>query len=309
MAALLAMAALALWGPKNPPRAIPLRTTQRTLMQDVEQINKMPLREIKAELQQRGVSTTGLFEKQQLIQALREARTASPKKTQQSNESTKPDEQKPIKDDVNQMPLREIKAELQQLGVSTSGLFEKQQLVEALRKARTSSPKRNAPSSTPDDVNDVAEGKTIRMPRKSAESGGGGGMPGSGTPGGFGGMPGGFGGMPGGFGGMPGGFGDVPGGFGGMGGMGGLSDILNGMGGFGGMPGGGSGGGVDAMGMVQKLMNNPKAMALFQQAQSNPKIMSALQDVQRQGFNPQVMSKYANDPELMAILKEFQELM
>eukprot|EP00965_Chrysotila_dentata_P199076 6179166-Pleurochrysis_carterae.AAC.5 len=38
-------------------------------------------------------------------------------------------------------------------------------------------------------------------------------------------------------------------------------------------------------------------------------VMNALQDVQRSGFSPAAMKKYANDPELMTILKEFQSLM
>ena len=57
------------------------------------------------------------------------------------------------------------------------------------------------------------------------------------------------------------------------------------------------------------MMSNPKAMALMQKAQSNPQAMKALQEVQASGFNPQVMQKYANDPELASLLKEFQEVM
>ena len=58
--------------------------------------------------------------------------------------------------------------------------------------------------------------------------------------------------------------------------------------------------------MLQKMMSNPKAMALMQKAQSNPKLMKAMQDVQS---NPANMSKYANDPEVQAFLKEVQSIM
>ena len=39
----------------------------------------------------------------------------------------------------------------------------------------------------------------------------------------------------------------------------------------------------------------------------NPKVMKALQDVQTNG--PSAMSKYANDPEIMEIIKELQSIM
>ena len=40
--------------------------------------------------------------------------------------------------------------------------------------------------------------------------------------------------------------------------------------------------------------------------QANPKIMAALQDVQANG--PGAMSKYANDPEIMSVVKELQSI-
>ena len=70
-----------------------------------------------------------------------------------------------------------------------------------------------------------------------------------------------------------------------------------------GMPGGMGG----MQEMMAKMMSNPKAMALMQKAQANPKIMQALQDVQTNG--PSAMSKYANDPEIMEIIKELQSIM
>ena len=58
--------------------------------------------------------------------------------------------------------------------------------------------------------------------------------------------------------------------------------------------------------MLSKIMANPDATALFLKAQQNPKIMAALQDVQANG--PGAMSKYANDPEIMSVVKELQSI-
>ena len=58
---------------------------------------------------------------------------------------------------------------------------------------------------------------------------------------------------------------------------------------------------------AQQPVPNPIAMALIQKAQTNPKIMKALQDVQTNG--PSAMQKYAGDPEVMAVVKELQEIM
>lgn len=114
---------------------------------------------------------------------------------------------------------------------------------------------------------------------KAAESAGGGfpgGFPGGGFPGGFPGMPGGMGGMPGGMGGMPGGMGGMPGGMGGMPGMGGMDPS-----------------------MFQGLLSDPELMSAF----SNPKIQAAMCEIMS---NPAAMSKYQNDPEIMAV---FQKMM
>ena len=61
--------------------------------------------------------------------------------------------------------------------------------------------------------------------------------------------------------------------------------------------------------MLSEVMSNPKAMQLMQKAQANPKVLAALQDVQAQGFSPAALAKYSSDPELMALLTEFQEVM
>ena len=302
-------------------------------------ILSMRLKELKDELDKRGVTWRGIaFEKEELARLLVDARSrppapSAPPPTPQAPTSSPPPSSaaKAAQDaawasrssmgNVETMKVADIKAELKSLGVDTSALFEKTELVAALIKARASKPPK-----PPDD--DVIEVETRTMPPKGASKsgmpggmGGMGGMPGGmsgmgglgdilsglGGMGGMGGMPGGMGGMPGGMGGMPGGMGGMPGGMGGMpggmGGMGGLGDILNGMGGMGGMPGGMGG----MQQMMAKMMSNPRAMALMQKAQTNPKIMKALQDVQTNG--PSAMQKYAGDPEVMAVVKELQEIM
>ena len=288
-------------------------------------ILSMRLKELKDELDKRGVTWRGIaFEKEELARLLVDARSrppapSAPPPTPQAPTSSPPPSSaaKAAQDaawasrssmgNVETMKVADIKAELKSLGVDTSALFEKTELVAALIKARASKPPK-----PPDD--DVIEVETRTMPPKGASKsgmpggmGGMGGMPGgmSGMGGlgdilsGLGGM-GGMGGMPGGMGGMPGGMGGMPGG---MGGMGGLGDILNGLGGMGGMPGGMGG----MQQMMAKMMSNPRAMALMQKAQTNPKIMKALQDVQTNG--PSAMQKYAGDPEVMAVVKELQEIM
>lgn len=125
------------------------------------------------------------------------------------------------------------------------------------------------------------------MPPGMAGMFGGGGMPpgmeglfgGGGMPAGMEGM---FGGKGGGKGGMPGGMGGMPGG---------------------GMPGGGGGmpGGMDPA-FLQGLMSDPDLMA----AMSNPKVMAAMQDLMA---NPGNISKYENDPEMMALMQKLQAKM
>ena len=285
---------------------------------------------IKEELASRGVSCAGLFEKEELVERLKQARLqppapapappppapappapAPPPPAASSSSSSSSKDTAAQREAIAAMSIKEIKAELTRLKASTVGFMEKSEFVDALVAAR----QQEAESAV-----DVAEGQTMKMPKKGAEAGG---MPGG--MGGMGGMPGGMGGMPGGMGGM-GGLEDLLKGMGGMGGggmggggapggMGGLEDLLKGMGGMGGgMPGGGMPGGMGGMPggagmaeMMQKMMSNPRAMQLMQKAQQNPRIMSALQDVQTNG--PSAMSKYANDPEIMEVVKELQEIM
>ena len=170
---------------------------------------------------------------------------------------------------ASKMRIKELQAALGRMGVSTRGMLEKAELVDAYVGALRAG-KRPDAAAAGDDVfdDDVVELKTSKMPK----AGGGpqqppaGGSPfGGGAPGGSpfgGGAPGGspFGGG----GGNP--FG------GGAGGMPNIADIFSGMGGggMGGNPFGGMGGGAGGMGgvqeLLQKAMGNPKVMAAVQKA-------------------------------------------
>ena len=174
---------------------------------------------------------------------------------------------------ASKMRIKELQAALGRMGVSTRGMLEKAELVDAYVGALRDG-KRPDAAAAGDDVfdDDVVELKTSKMPK----AGGGpqqppaGGSPfGGGAPGGSpfgGGAPGGspFGGG----GGNP--FG------GGAGGMPNIADIFSGMGGggMGGNPFGGMGGGGGGMGgvqeLLQKAMGNPKVMAAVQKAAGNP---------------------------------------
>ena len=282
---LLPLMAASLW---------PLREISPIRMADTPPSLSMRVSELKSELDERGVKWRGIaFDKEELARLLEDARQrppASPPASSPPAPSPAPSPDpfpSPSADDaadVARMRVKEIKAELKELRVDTTGLLEKSELLSALVEARRKKSEEDA---------NVVVGETQRMPKKEeAPAGGPAGAPG-GAPGGMGGLGDILGGM-GGMGGMPGGMGGMPGG------MGGLGDILSGLGG---MPGGIGG----MQEMMSKLMSNPKAMALMQKAQANPKIMQALQDVQQNG--PSAMQKYAGDPEVMAVVKEIQEIL
>ena len=191
---------------------------------------------------------------------------------------------------ASKLRIKELQAALGKMGVSTRGMLEKAELVDAYVGALRAG-KRPDASVEGDDVfdDDVVELKTSKMPKA-----GGGPQP---PP--AGGSP--FG-------------GGAPGGspFGGGAGMPNIADIFSGMGGggaggspFGGMGGGGGMGGVQEL--LQKAMGNPKVMAAVQKAAGNPRVMAAVQDVMQNG--PGAMKKYENDREVKAILDELRDIL
>jgi len=320
-----------------------------------EEIKSMRVGVIKQELESYGISTRTFLEKSELVDALITARkegkepistqattsttssssSSSSSSTETSTSTTAPtnleERQQRIKEEqekCKEMKVKELKSELESLGVSTKTFFEKSEFVRALAEARVNGvkkskkKKRRTVSNDDEEVEEVAAKvevitndsvgpKTKKSRDNTADNASAGGNP----FGGGGGSP--FGGMP--FGG--GGGGGAPGGMGGMD----IGDILKNMGGMGGAAagagggnpfagaagganpfGGGGAGMADAMKAAQQAMSNPKVQKVIQKAQKNPKVMQAVQECMS---NPMAMSKYMSDPEVGPILKELQEAM
>ena len=225
--------------------------------------------------------------------------------THPSNADTRPREErlKEEREKCKTMKAAEMKKELEERGVSTKALFEKNEYVEALAEARVDNiQKKQSGGGSSEGYVEYADVEVLTDdssgPRKRQQSGAstGGSSPfGGGSP--FGGA------SPFGAGGMP--------GMGGMGGMGGIADMLKNMGG-GASPFGGvanpfsGGGGADVMSKAQELMQNPRVRELMAKAQSNPRIMKILNECMT---NPMAISKYENDPEVAELIKEMKKFM
>lgn len=212
------------------------------------------------------------------------------------------------------MKVSELKKELEALGISTTSFFEKSDFVKALAEARadgvTAAPAPSAPSPQEPDVviPEIVSDSAGPRPDPAQQE-----QPGAqGNPFGGGGNPFGGGGMPGGV------------------DMGNLQDMLKNMGMGGGAPGGDPfggggnpfggggnpfgggapggnpfGGGMpNPMEQAQEMMKNPKIQEIMGKASSNPRVMAALQECMS---NPAAMAKYANDPEIMEMVREIQK--
>ena len=94
-----------------------------------------------------GVSTVGLFEKEDLVQRLLDTKKQEPPSTGAAT-STEEGQVPPntssiptsLTDEIRAMRAKEIKAELMRLGVSTVGLFEKEDLVQRLLETKKQGP-------------------------------------------------------------------------------------------------------------------------------------------------------------------------
>ncbi|GMH59126.1 hypothetical protein TrRE_jg3900 [Triparma retinervis] len=198
-------------------------------------LDDMKAKDMKKELTLRGVSTDGLFEKSDLKEALKSARSQNVERVDQftqpadSPAAAEPSPQSPpssTSDDLGNMKVGELKSELDSYCVSYADLFEKSEFVDRVRQCRS-------------------EGREkVR---------------------------------------------DIMGMMGNMGNMGNM---------------GGGGGGMQEM--AQKIMQNPKAQGIIAKAQKNPKIMSAVTECMG---NPAAFAKYQNDPEIKEILDELRSIM
>ena len=119
-------------------------------------VRGMKIREIKQELAERGLATDDIFEKDEFVTRLAQARvekpsptsapTSAPSGTGSSSsatsraESSQQDRDSVVRAEVEVMRVAEIRAELSQRAVSSHGLFEKSEFVELLVKARLAAP-------------------------------------------------------------------------------------------------------------------------------------------------------------------------
>lgn len=283
----------------------------------VEDIKKMSIREIKEELDKRGVKYSDLFEKSGFVERLAKSANervdkmepqGSQVENRANNETKQPEPAKAsleqsIREEVESMSLPSIRKELTSLGISTRGAFEKPEFVELLCKARierkgtTNEPPSSSRSSEFRDV------ETKKMPREPSKETGAK-SSGAGNPS-AGGMPG----MDSMFGGGRGGPNPFAGGnpFGGGGNpfSGGNPFAGQGRPGAGGFGGGGAN--MGAMGAIlQKVMGNPQAMAFVQNAMKNPKVMAAMSEIQR---DPSKAAKYMSDPEIGSMISQLRQFL
>ena len=107
----------------------------------LDDIRAMRVKDIKAELTSLGISTADLFEKDDLVKRLLDARVEKTNENENSEIETSPDSKATVSadtilNDIRSMRVRDIKSELSSLGISTKDLFEKEDLVKRLLDAR-----------------------------------------------------------------------------------------------------------------------------------------------------------------------------
>ena len=166
------------------PHHAHLRSVAMTLKEPAA----MRAKELKAELTTLGVSTADCFEKEDLVMKLAAARLNPPPPAASPAPAPPPPPPSPSpapapapasapvtsaadREEVAAMKVKEIKAELTQLGASTVGLLEKSEFVEALLAAREAAAEREA-NAEPEPVYDadVNEGQTQKMPKVRVQS-------------------------------------------------------------------------------------------------------------------------------------------
>ena len=110
--------------------------------------------EIQAELKSMGISTADVFEKDELVRRLCDARKESPPATngEPLSSSSSSTEASPTASDeppkagllekIRKMRARELQERLSELGISTKGVFEKEELVQRLYQAWKDSPRK-----------------------------------------------------------------------------------------------------------------------------------------------------------------------
>ena len=170
------------------------------LDEEIAAVRGMKVADIKRELVQRGLSINDMFEKDEFVKRLAEARVSGGGGEAETSSpgpetSSAHDREANVRAEVSAMQISEIKAQLAERGVASQGLFEKGEFVELLVRARLDAPEsRRANGSRSSEFKDV---QTQKMPKKEAaepKQSGAGGSPfggvGAGMPNPFAGMQG-----------------------------------------------------------------------------------------------------------------------
>ena len=155
-------------------------------------VDEMRAKEIKAELVSRGWPTEGLFDKESLAAALKEARAAPPADTPPPGPAPSPapapaaapaeapvpeassaksedaGAEEKVLEEIRGMRVSDIKAELQDKGVSFAGLLEKSEFVKALADARAAA--KDAKGGEEQNVNFKDLGAGQKMTKESPKS-------------------------------------------------------------------------------------------------------------------------------------------
>ena len=106
--------------------------TSRPLLaasEGLDEIRAMRVKEMKDELRERRISTDTIFEKEELVKRLYEARQTSPLLANSEG-----------LEEIRAMRVKEMKDELKERRISTDTIFEKEELVKLLYEARQTSP-------------------------------------------------------------------------------------------------------------------------------------------------------------------------
>ena len=176
------------------------------LEEELSSVRSMKVAEIKRELSERGLATDDMFEKEEFVRRLAQARAdKNPRQAgsdvprdaePQPDAAARPgqDSEAAIRAGVEALRVSEIKSELASKGVSTQGLLEKSEFVELLVRTRLAAPPGGGRGGGRNpEFKDV---QTKKMPKTEGAQPAGGPRAGEGAGGPVGGMGGGMGGIP-----------------------------------------------------------------------------------------------------------------
>eukprot|EP00520_Triparma_pacifica_P016914 CAMPEP_0118661790 /NCGR_PEP_ID=MMETSP0785-20121206/16478_1 /TAXON_ID=91992 /ORGANISM="Bolidomonas pacifica, Strain CCMP 1866" /LENGTH=166 /DNA_ID=CAMNT_0006555275 /DNA_START=146 /DNA_END=643 /DNA_ORIENTATION=+ len=152
------------------------------------ELSEMKAGQMKKELKLRGVDTTGLFEKSDLLEKLRESRTNNVERIDQFSTTSAPaptpapnpapipsPPQSSVSNDVSSvssMRVSELKAELDSYGIAYNDLFEKSEFVERVRMCRSEGREKKVGTASSTVVDEVDDGEWKDVETTKMGSGG-----------------------------------------------------------------------------------------------------------------------------------------